>query len=241
MATFREYWRPIHLQAVRETREALSIETRERLVIAIILWVIAIIGVWYVGDRADATSELVIHAAGLAALILGFPVVYAIKLASIPPRLATIATDSPTDLVRLAINEAAITAQHSDVLGVKVSLSNPGAPTVLLNWRATCSVENGTQNFRVLDFHTDRNTTVMTQPTLPVSESYDKYGNYIGKLVPTMVPENLADNPLEQGGYRTGYIRILAPRGVQPAMPGTRLDLTVEDVQGRVIRASHVF
>lgn len=56
--------------------------------IGIALWVMAITVVWYFGDKADAASEVIIHAAGFAILILAFPAVYLSKLFQIAPRLA---------------------------------------------------------------------------------------------------------------------------------------------------------
>ena len=79
------YWLRVHKQAVRKTRSVLYIDSRERLWIAIIVAILAILGLAIYGSKDAAIEEIIVRFAAATAIILSFPVIYAIRFVSVPP------------------------------------------------------------------------------------------------------------------------------------------------------------
>jgi hypothetical protein len=98
-----DYWRRVHGRALSDARHALLIESRERVVIAIILAVIALALIWMFGTHESALHELRVRLALTAAIFLAFPFVYVWKFFTAPARidneiinqLTTITRDAP--------------------------------------------------------------------------------------------------------------------------------------------------
>lgn len=82
----RQYWRTAHRRAVKDARNALCIETRERFVIALLLAVIALTLIWLFGGREIAGHELIVQIALTSAVIVAFPFVYCWKLVTSPAK-----------------------------------------------------------------------------------------------------------------------------------------------------------
>ncbi|GJE45765.1 hypothetical protein [Methylobacterium soli] len=82
------YWRSVHKRALKDTRSALALESTERLVITIILAVLAICLLWLVGGPSEAGGELATKAAGSAAILLFFPLVYLWRIFKTPSLLS---------------------------------------------------------------------------------------------------------------------------------------------------------
>jgi hypothetical protein len=83
----RQYWRIAHSRAVRDARNALWIETRERFIIALLLAIIALALIWLLGGREIAGHELIVQIALTVAVIVAFPFVYCWKLVTSPAKM----------------------------------------------------------------------------------------------------------------------------------------------------------
>lgn len=82
----REYWRAVAARAIRETREALRIETRDRVVLAILSVMIAFLLLGVYGTEG-AAFDYSLEKLGVAALILSlFPIFFVYKLVAVPAK-----------------------------------------------------------------------------------------------------------------------------------------------------------
>ena len=64
------YWPRVHRRALSDTRHALAIETRERVLIAAALFIIALCAIWLFGGHELARDELYIRIALTGAIFL---------------------------------------------------------------------------------------------------------------------------------------------------------------------------
>ena len=84
----KEYWRQVHRRAFADAAHELHIESRGRLVIALISALAAVVALFFWGS-ADASRDEMIARAGLASVvILLFPFVYLWKFLGAPARMA---------------------------------------------------------------------------------------------------------------------------------------------------------
>jgi hypothetical protein len=88
-----QYWYTVHRRAVRDARNALWIETKERFMIALLLAIIALALIWLLGGREIAGHELIVQIALTAAVIVAFPFVYCWKLMTSPAKMQAEADD----------------------------------------------------------------------------------------------------------------------------------------------------
>lgn len=78
------YWKRVHQRAMRDARDALWIETKDRLVVAVILAGLSVALVWILGGAEAALAELVAKIAYTAAILLLFPAIYVWKFVVAP-------------------------------------------------------------------------------------------------------------------------------------------------------------
>ena len=82
------YWMRVHQRAVKATRQALLLQSAERIVIASLIGLFYLAFVWsFVDDKAAFWAEVLFKGFGSAAVILTFPLVYLWKFRSAPAEI----------------------------------------------------------------------------------------------------------------------------------------------------------
>jgi hypothetical protein len=87
----QQYWRKAHGRAFEAATHTLGLESRSRVVIAVLLTVIALAAIWFLGGTPGhevAMHEIILRVALTGAVILAFPFVYGFHLCRAPPRMA---------------------------------------------------------------------------------------------------------------------------------------------------------
>jgi hypothetical protein len=83
----RQFWRNIHKRAVKDACHALKIEGGERAMIAVLLAILIIAGIWLFGSHEMAAHELIVRIGLTAAVIVVFPFVYCWKFIAAPAKI----------------------------------------------------------------------------------------------------------------------------------------------------------
>jgi hypothetical protein len=100
MRMAKAYWRSVHKLAATETFKSLGLESRDRLVIAILLAFIYLAVVWELGGRDAASGELLLKVAATMAPLIAFPAIYLWKFFRVPARMAAEAEEAQLELRR---------------------------------------------------------------------------------------------------------------------------------------------
>lgn len=114
----KHYWRRVRERTTADTRRALNIETRERVVIGIVIAITAIALLWVFGSSKDAAwDEAVAKIGPWALLILAvFPIVWILKFVRTPALLeAERGAVADADIAALGTQVAAL-AEKIDAL-----------------------------------------------------------------------------------------------------------------------------
>lgn len=129
----KSYRRRVHERALKDTRHALLLGTREQIVITAAVICIALAAIWLFGEHEVVRGEFYLRVALTGGLILLFPFVYGWKLLGTPKRLDE---DAAAETANLRAELQAVADQIANTLILTATVETEMAnQSGLLEWR----------------------------------------------------------------------------------------------------------
>lgn len=220
------YWRRVHRRALSDARHALLLESKERVVIAIILAVIGLALIWLFGAHEAALHELIVRLALTSAILLAFPFVYIWKFITAPAALdhesTTKLASATADIPRITILDASFDQNGPTEFYMDIRIVNPEPPTTFNNWNL--SIEGATKSL------------------LAVKPRFVHGGFPIQNVFGGVDPDDVSRHPIITGAVRQVRLGFTFAGYAQNyfSIAETRFKLTVEDARRNIIEAEFV-